>query len=312
MAGLVTFTALVVGLGAAGGPATAEVSARTRNLRLPGVAVTVHEKSGDRLVVTSYWLAGRTAMAYLRTSSSTFTEMAEYWRVAVSPDGRRALGAGSYLDDNGCETFDVIDRRSGTVLHLSVPSVCKPLNGGYFAWSPDGTKAVQLVFKKKRTGFLTIDALKGTTRYVPLPNSYEDSYFTWTPDGVHVLAYDDARLRFLRPDGKNVKTYSGLGVLAEGAHAFSPSGTRFVTYCPSSSGMCLWHTRTGKSAGRVGFPADDMYGWWDEKHLVVRKETGKNFQAVVIDLSGKVTRVLADIAASAVKKYSVDLDFTHR
>lgn len=43
----------------------------------------------------------------------------------------------------------------------------------------------------------------------------------------------------------------------------------------------------------VPFASDRLISWWDEEHLAVWRAKGAGREAVVIDLTGQVVRVLA-------------------
>ncbi|WP_061297346.1 WD40 repeat domain-containing protein [Herbidospora cretacea] len=287
-------------------------------LVLPDTGVTVYEKPSDRLVVTSYHQYKKTAKAYLRgNGSNSFQRKPRHWRVAVSPDGRRAMAASAFVDGKGCSSFDLINRRTGATRHIPVSGLCGKLAGGYFSWSPDSRKVVQLAFVRKGEtkaevkGYLTIDAGSGGTRYVAMPKSYKDARFIWTPDAKQIVAYDKKSIRFLSPDGKLRRTLTGKGPLAGEENTFSPSGDRFLTGCPDG-GICIWSVKTGEEVGRVPTSYHGVFGWWDSSHLIIGRTSGKKHEFVQVDMDGKVIRVLASGPLSSYTKNRVELHYTRR
>ncbi len=50
---------------------------------------------------------------------------------------------------------------------------------------------------------------------------------------------------------------------------------------------------------RDRFAAVRLIGWWDDEHLAVWRTKGGGYEAVVIDLKGQVSRVLATAAEKA-------------
>ncbi|GLX03009.1 hypothetical protein Misp02_70950 [Microtetraspora sp. NBRC 16547] len=291
------------------------------DIRLSGTDVVLHERASDPMVVTSYGLVERgRSMPYLREyGKNRFSPMPAHWRVSVSPGGSLALESAAFLDQSGCEWFDLVSRRLGTV--RAIRTICQPYNGGIFNWSRDGKQAVQLVFKVRKnisttTGFLIIDAVSATSRYVPLKKAWRHAHFAWTPNGKYVVEYDPTDIkrgiRFLRPDGKLHRAMKRAGTLAGGENAFSPSGDRFATWCTAdrAADICLWDSASSKPKGELWGGAFDLYGWWDERHLIVLQRSGKGYQSVLIDLSGRRVRVLADISSSAYKEDEVQLNYS--
>nr|BFE82354.1 hypothetical protein GCM10020093_049550 [Planobispora longispora] len=68
---------------------------------------------------------------------------------------------------------------------------------------------------------------------------------------------------------------------------FSPSGKLFTTVCPREKGICVWDTATGNRRHTVPITdVDELLGWFNENHLLVVKNVGKNRQAQVIDFVG--------------------------
>ncbi|GAA3815797.1 hypothetical protein GCM10022226_40690 [Sphaerisporangium flaviroseum] len=63
--------------------------------------------------------------------------------------------------------------------------------------------------------------------------------------------------------------------------------------------VCVWDVATGRREATVPAPATTMLiGWYNDARLVLADETKDPRQMVVVDLQGKVVRVLADIPSA--------------
>src|SRR5690606_19918562 len=96
-------------------------------------------------------------------------------------------------------------------------------------------------------------------------------------------------------DGTKTRTVQAAGdpVWVEGDDV-SPNGDRFLARCAASAATICAHPVSGDGGpDRVPFTSRRLIGWWDDEHLAVWRAKGAGYEAVVIDLSGKVQRVLA-------------------
>jgi hypothetical protein len=296
-------------------------TAADRDIRLPGTTVTIHERDGDPVRLTSYSLDNPTRV-YLRAGNGGFAVRRGYTEATVSPGGARAALRSDTFTRDDYDSVEILNRSSGE--KTEIKTVKKPAEAYEFYWSRDGRKIIGLLDKASKTnkkvagGFVTVDVTTGRRRVVSLAGLPKDASFRWTPDGRQVVG-DHASgkkegVRFYNPDGTVVRTLDRVGTPISGEDMFSPSGKLFVTWCPLkiNANLCLWDTRTGRGRGTVARNTEEDWGWWDESHLYsVIKKRGA-YQLVVLDLKGRVVRLLADIPSSAwsKSKQNVYLSYT--
>jgi dipeptidyl aminopeptidase/acylaminoacyl peptidase len=299
-------------------PASAAVP-KERDILLPEAKVTVHERAGDPVRLTSYMLSTPNR-AYLRArTGSTFTQQKGYWEAVVAPKGARVAQRSRWYDDDGYDSVEITDRGTGDT--FTVRTTKDPVEAYDFRWSRDGRKLLGVLDKapkKQKTvasGFVIVDATTRKSRAVPLKGIPKDASVRFTPDGRYVAADHGkgkkAGIRFYNLDGTVHHTLTGVGSLIDGEDPYSPSGKRLVTWCPTSikANLCLWDS-SGRPRGRITRPTADDIGWWDETHLMSVVRKGKAYRLVVLDLKGRTVRVLADIPASTWKKRELYLTYT--
>ncbi|MEV3980818.1 WD40 repeat domain-containing protein [Nonomuraea sp. NPDC049758] len=271
---------------------------REVDIELPGAHVVVHERAHDHLRVTAFSRAVSDSRinAYLRVKGQNrFVEKKDYRELVPAPKGGKV--AGEPQSSPGAFNSVVIFDAKGKPTRIR--TVRKPLETKSIQWSRDGRKLVLTIEKNLSTvGFVTIDVAKRTVKDVHVRGVDPFSAFQWTPDGKHLaVGYADPHqgVRLYRTDGRVHRTLRKIGWIV-GDDAFSPSGKQLLTVCPptyAESSYCLWDVRSGKLATRVKINFVSTQGWWDEHHLV-STVSGDDAQLVaVIDLKGKVTRVLA-------------------
>ncbi|MFC7587619.1 hypothetical protein ACFQYP_30985 [Nonomuraea antimicrobica] len=110
------------------------------------------------------------------------------------------------------------------------------------------------------------------------------------------------RMKFYDLDGGLLRTLSGVGtpVWVEGDD-LSPSGTRFLAHCTTAGTSLCAHSSSGDDTEPVTIPVSTkrLIGWWDDDHVAVWRSKGAGYEAVVADLSGRVSRVLATAPSKA-------------
>ncbi|MFG1701560.1 TolB family protein [Nonomuraea sp. M3C6] len=288
-------------------PAAAQV-----DLALPGTAdMKYHEKTGDPVRLTAYGLGTR--RTYLRSTTGPIIGNAFAWEktlseVSVSPGGRLAAGVPRAYR-SGYDALVVTDRTTGGT--TSIRTVKKPLTASYASWSRDAKKVALTVEQKvsgrwRVLGYTVVDVAAKTARTVRISGLSRSAGFWWSPDGNLVSRYGTG-LRVYRPaDGTVVRTYAGAGLPTGPEDSFSPSGRRVATWCPSrfKEQLCLVDAATGKIARRVNAKPEALFGWWDESHVIAVMSGKSAYRLSVLDLSGKVTRVLADVPR---KTWAADL-----
>ncbi|MGN9845045.1 TolB family protein [Nonomuraea sp. H19] len=275
-------------------PATADVT-------LPGTGgVKYLERAGDPVRLTAYGLG--TGRTYLRSAAGgTFAWEKTLTEVSVAPGGRLAAGVPAAYR-SGYDTLVVTDRTTGKSTRIR--TVKKPLTASYASWSRDGKKVALTVEQKiggtwRARGFTVVDVAAKTARTVGISGLSSGAGFWWSPDG-NLVARHGTGLRLYRPsDGAVMRTLAGVGLPTGPEDAFSPSGRRLATWCPSGpkGQLCLADPITGTIARRMSVRPEAVFGWWDESHLITVMAHQGAYRLAVVDLGGKVTRVLAALPA---------------
>ncbi|WP_214326720.1 hypothetical protein [Nonomuraea sediminis] len=305
---------LLVGLalvGIAAAPASATRLDDPVDIEIPGVGITLHEQPGDPKRVTAF----DTDKPYLRDKGAdTFTAKKGFFELIPAPKGGRSAGLPNTYSGNRDSVIVIgpAERQS-----VRIKTVKEPLVTGGPFWTRDGRKIVVTIQRKSgkkwlSQGFVTVDVAAKKASPVMVPGADKDAYFQWSPDGRGLVSSYKDGVRFYRPNGQVERTFKGIGWLASGEDAFSPSGKQLVTYCPAryDEDLCVWDASSGKLRKRIDVKVSQAWGWWDDSHLLaVVKESGA-YQVVALDLQGQVTQVLADITAASWKKRHPYLVYT--
>ncbi|MGW0803243.1 TolB family protein [Nonomuraea sp. NPDC002799] len=280
--------------------ATLPADARA-DVALPGTGgVTYREQSGDPVRLTAYGLG--TKRTYLRSTAGTaFAWEQTLSEVSAAPGGRLIAGVPAAYR-SGYDSLVVTDRTTGATSRIR--TVARPQTASYASWSRDGRKVALTVEQKSAgkwqvLGFTVVDVTAKSARTVKISGLRANAGFWWSPDGNLVAMYGTG-LRVYRPsDGAVLRTYADVGLPTGPEDAYSPSGRRLTTWCPArlKAQLCLVDPATGKIAGQVGARPAALFGWWDESHLIAVMANAGAYRLSVLDLSGKTTRVLADLPA---------------
>ncbi|MDP9867721.1 MULTISPECIES: serine/threonine protein kinase [Streptosporangium] len=299
--------------------------AATGKVKAPGRRLTLHENPADPVRLASYFITdhkGPVYRTYARVPGGDAFRLvaqdADFGDPTVSPDGKW-VAVNPWLKFAASSYDYVTFINSATGEKFSVDTLKQPLRGLSGTWSPDSRRLLLTVYdfdvKQKvqyPAGFVVVDV--GTRKAtVVKTDDQRDGYgnFDWSPDGTLVVgAYEHKKptfgVRFRDQSGKVVRTMPWVGLMP-GPGIFSPSGTRFYTYCPESTGKrnagCVWDAKTGNRIASVPVWDGDttIVGWWDEHHLIVRDPRKDPFKYVVVDLHGKVVRTLAEITRKNAK-----------
>jgi hypothetical protein len=280
-------------------PATA-VPARA-DLPLPGTSgVKYREKAGDPVRLAAYGLGTR--RTYVRSATgNAFTWEKSLSEVSVSPGNRWTAGVPAAYR-SGYDHLVVTDRTTGRA--SSIRTVKKPMTASYVSWSRDARRVALTVERKvsgrwRVLGFTVVDVVSKTARTVRISGLSAEAGFWWSPDG-NLVSRHGAGLRLYRPsDGAVMRTLAGVGLPTGPEDAFSPSGKRLTTWCPSrfKEQLCLVDPIAGTIARRVDVRPEAVFGWWDESHVIAVLPHRGAYRLAVVDLQGKVTRVLASVPA---------------
>ncbi|MFI7700695.1 hypothetical protein [Nonomuraea sp. NPDC049480] len=271
------------------------------DLALPGTGgVKYREQTGDPVQLTAYGLGTR--RAYLRAAKGdAFTWEKSLSEVSVAPGGRLASGVPSAYR-SGYDALVVTDRTTGTSTRIR--TVRKPLTASYASWSRDGTKVALTVERKvggkwQVAGFTVVDVAAKKARTVRISGLSPEAGFWWSPDGNLVSRHGTGLRLYRSSDGAVVRTLAGVGLPTGPEDAFSPSGRRLATWCPSrfEEQLCLVDPIAGRIAQRVNVRPEALFGWWDESHVIAVMAHRGAYRLSVVDLKGKVTRVLASVPA---------------
>jgi hypothetical protein len=291
---------------------TAAPSPATSNLRLPGLRTTLHETPADPVRMTSFmYNTTSESRNYARDPrSGGFEPMGPYQEALVSPDGKWTALL-PWLKDSIPQTYDfvrLIDRPTGRQFVVRLTD--KSLHNFFPFWSPDGRRLLLTTFDessgtRKPVGFVIVDAsaAKATPVKADVPGA-NSAPFQWAP-GENAVAQRygagyHAGLAFFDLRGKTIRTLPGVGETVSSESVFSPAGKWFITACPAGyTNLCVWDTTTGRR--RTSFPVPRLnanIGWYNDAHIMLVDRTKDTWRVVVMNLKGKVVRVLADIPPS--------------
>ncbi|MGW4796321.1 TolB family protein [Nonomuraea sp. NPDC004297] len=281
-------------------PALAVLPARA-DLTLPGTGgVKYREQADDPVRLAAFGLG--TKHTYLRSATgNAFTWDKALSEVSVSPGNRWTAGvAAAYRSGN--DGLVVTERATGRVSRIS--TVKKPLTASYVSWSRDGRRVALTVERKvsgtwQALGFTIVDVVSKTARTVRVSGLSARAGFWWSPDGDLVSRHGTGLRVYRVSDGAVLRTWAGVGLPTGPEDAFSPSGKRLMTWCPSrlDDDLCLVDPATGKIVQQVAARPKAVFGWWDESHVIAVLPQGGAYRLSVLDLRGKVTRVLAALPA---------------
>ncbi|MFI6919968.1 hypothetical protein ACIBIZ_08440 [Nonomuraea spiralis] len=277
--------------------------------------VVLHEQNGDPWRVTAFSkeVSSSRRAAYLRSSSGiSFVKKKGYGELEPAPKGGKVAGV-PYSSPGAFNSVVIFDS-AGKAKRIS--TVRKLLNATTPMWTRDGRKLVLSIQKDEisTVGFVIVDTVTGTSKAVMVRGVDPLSSFQWTPDGKYLvagIADPYAGVRVYRQDGRTHRTLRKIGFM-QGQDSFSPSGKQLLTLCLSAkaSNYCLWDFKSGKLVKRVNDNGmRSTIGWWDDQHLSIMVSDDDGTRAVVIDLNGEITRVLASFTGKATRAW-VSLVYT--
>ncbi|MET8008116.1 serine/threonine-protein kinase [Nonomuraea glycinis] len=281
-------------------PTPTPTPATPTTIELRGSAVRIEERDSDPLKLASYSMNSGKNLYVRQPGTDVFTADTRYFEYALNGDGTQALGTDVDYSTDKFALLSVIDHRAGTKRAIKVSA--NPIFPTTPRWSPDGKLALVTLYtntggESVEYGFGIVDVAAGTARTFRVREKGAGEWrFFWDADGQAVGTWVGGKMKFYDLNGKELRTLSDVGspVWVEGDDV-SSSGSRFLAHCTTTrTTICLRSTSGDDSEPvTVPFASDRLIGWWDEEHLAVWRSKGAGREAVVIDLSGKVVRVLA-------------------
>ncbi|WP_084965618.1 serine/threonine-protein kinase [Thermoactinospora rubra] len=283
---------------------TPTVAAEGTPIRLPGSAVTIRENEGDAIKLTSYSLDGSAKLYVRQPDTRTFRLNPRYFEYVLSPDGTRALATDVDYTSDGYAQVSVVEHRTGTRRAIKLSKA--PVYPTQPRWSPDGRRGLVTLFRALDNGsveygygILDLDAGTGRVFRVAEKGAGEWRFF-WADDAT-VATWVGGRMKFYDLAGHAVRTHPAAGspVWVEGQDV-SPSGEYFLAHCDSSGNtLCAQPVSGGGEPITVPFASTRLIGWWDDAHIAGWVARGGAYEAVVVDLTGDVKRVLATASKPA-------------
>ncbi|MEV4070581.1 serine/threonine protein kinase [Nonomuraea fuscirosea] len=303
-----TSTAAQVATSAPATPPTTAPATRPaiRSIALPGTSVRVEERAGDPIELVSYTLDSGKRLYVRQHATGAFTTDSRYFEYALDPRTGRALATDADYTTDGYATVSIVDHATGgrRAIRLSP----RPVFPTTPRWSPDGKYGLVTLFKGAENntaeygyGIVDVTYEKGRVFEVKEQGAGKWRFF-WDAGGQAVGTWVGDRMTFYDLNGRLVRTLRDVGapVWVEGDDV-SPTGSRFLAHCATDATTLCARSTSGGGADAVTIPfaAVRLIGWWDDEHLAVWRIKDKGYEAVVIDLKGQVSRVLATAAEKA-------------
>ncbi|MFI7442253.1 protein kinase domain-containing protein [Nonomuraea indica] len=277
-------------------------------MALPGTSVTVHEDAADPLKLASYSVGGGKRVYVRRPGTPSFTRDSRYFEYALDATGTRALAIDvEYTRDHHAQV-SIVDHRTGDRRRVKLSRA--PVFPTTPRWSPDGRRGLVTLYRATdgasvEHGFGVIDVARGTGRTFRIRQKGAGEWrFFWAADGRAVGTWVGGTMTFYDLKGRQIRKLTGRGspIWVEGEDV-SPSGELFVASCPAARRtICAYPTTGAGEAAEprvVPFDGTRLIGWWDDAHLAGWRPEGGGYEAVVVDMRGQVTRVLATARSKA-------------
>ncbi|MGW0803113.1 protein kinase domain-containing protein [Nonomuraea sp. NPDC002799] len=291
-------------------PATSGTPAPTGgSIALPGTSVRIEERAGDPIRLASYTVSSAKRLYVRKHATGAFAADTRFFEYALDPKTNRALATDVDYSADFYATVSIIDHATGVrrVVELSR----KPVFPTTPRWSPDGEHGLVTLYRGTANntveyGYGIIDVAAGTGRAFQVKEKGAGEWrFFWDAGGQAVGTWVGGKMKFYDLNGKHLRTLADAGspVWVEGDD-ISPSGTRFLAHCTTAGARICARSASGDDTPvlTVPFVSNRLIGWWDDDHLAVWRAKGAGYEAVVIDLAGRVGRVLA----TAPKKAEFD------
>ncbi|MGP3954823.1 protein kinase domain-containing protein [Nonomuraea sp. 3N208] len=286
--------------------ASATPAPTSRSIALPGTSVRIEETDGDPIKLASYTVNSGKRLYVRKHATNAFSADSRYFEYALDAKTGLALGTDVDYSTDSFATVSIINHVSGTKRIVKVSR--KPVFPTTPRWSPDGKHGLVTLYKdaggdsvEYGYGIIDVTAERGRAFEIKETGAGEWRFF-WDAGGRAVGTWVGGQMKFYDLNGKLLRTLSNVGspVWVEGDD-ISPSGTRFLAHCtPAGTALCARST-SGDDPQPITIPfaSSRLIGWWDDDHLAVWRSKGTGYEAVVIDLTGQVSRVLATAPTKA-------------
>lgn len=293
----VTAVLVALAVGVAGAqPAVAEEKARW--VKLAGTVGEVNDEHRARLASYSLiWDGGQAYYGYLREGDK-FVKT-RYREALVAPGRRWVAGIPDRRQWVAVPKIDLVDRKTGRTHAVKMPApVTSP------EWSADGRTLLLTAYEKHRDGEYTIIGFVTLNPHDRVPRLVKTGprhrVYDWAVGRNHrfyfagpgqVMARHDAKggIGVYDMGGERRRLHKGVGAFDEWAAVTvsSPSGRLFATTLSETGKgqrIGIIDARSGKVVHRLGTLVDSFSGWYDEKHVIVKRVRGKTqtFQRVAI------------------------------
>ncbi|MGW4801599.1 hypothetical protein ACWEPC_55200, partial [Nonomuraea sp. NPDC004297] len=263
-------------------------------LRAPGLALTLHENTADPQRIVGYTSERG---AWLRTGADGGFAAAGVPAedLAAAPDGSRFA-----LHRPGEVTF--VARPTGERFAVQVPA-----SAAFPVWDRASSRLLLTLTgpgeDRPPTGWVVVEVASRQVRQVDTDEERHRGLgpFAWSPAGdAVVVSYrgtSGTGLRVRDLTGREVRTMPWTGT-SVGRNPFSPSGRLILTYCPSGGSLCAWDAGTGARVDTYvnSIKGAEMWGWFDDDHLMILDATRTPNEFVAIDFRERTRRLLATLA----------------
>ncbi|MFF3438362.1 serine/threonine protein kinase [Streptosporangium sp. NPDC002721] len=288
----------------------------TSDLRIPGTKITLRENPSDTEHVTTYRdsreNAGGSPVFLRRDDTAEFRFLGTFMTAVAAPGGARVVvNPDNKFMLEGFDLIRLVDPKGEP--EVQIRTVDTPLMTSSPHWDRDGRRILLTIYEgfedeQRSRGFVIVDAASRTARVFRVRDDDHRSDYIWGADAASVVhAGPDGSVRFYRLDGTLLRTVPKLGKLVINDVRATPLGTVFTTRCHEKpQDVCVWDAATAKREAVVPIRKGTTFsGWMGDRHFLGTVTEGKTMKVVLLDLRGKVVRVLADGPTTELSKVSL-------
>ncbi|MGJ6965193.1 serine/threonine protein kinase [Streptosporangium sp. G11] len=287
----------------------------TTDLRLPGTKITLRENPADPERVTSYrdsrGEANGSPVYLRRGDTSEFKFVGTFMTALAAPGGARVAVNPDYKPPEEFDLIRVVDPAGGP--ETRIRTVDTPLKTYSPRWDRNGTRILLTIYEgldeeQRSRGFVIVDVISGTARVARVPGDDHRSDYLWGADSASVIhSGPDGSVRFYRLDGTLLRTVPKVGELVRDDVRDTSLGKVFTTRCHDRPrDACLWDATTATREAVVPIKKGMTFnGWLGDRHFLGTVTERKTTKVVMLDLRGKIVRVLADGPAAELREISL-------